>query len=146
MHIPTWNTLRSIALKSKASKTTVRLFGIKAALQGEWLSALQMWQTTARFPMGPAAAPPTSQTGFLCLWEGQPDALWRVVRLWHWANHPTPPVSHADGQHLWPDYIFTNNVKIFRGLFNKTAGLFCWANNATFDNARRSAACSLRYI
>lgn len=35
-----------------------------------------------------------------------------------------------------------NNIfNVFRGLLNKTDGVFCGANNAAFDNARRSAVC-----
>lgn len=99
--------------------------------------------TTARFSLRPAATPPGIQTG-VCVDEkvsqtpsgGRSDFDTRPI------TRPHPPHTQmgnisgqiASGQTTSFNIIFN----IFRGLLNKTAGVFCGANNAAFDNARRS--------
>lgn len=79
------------------------------------------------------------------LWrEGQPDALWRVVILWHSANNAPSSASQADGQNIWPDCLWLKLhpsiifLLYLQGCLTKQMGCSVEQNNATFYNARRS--------
>lgn len=65
-------------------------------------------------------------------------------------SRPTahPSASDTDGQHIWPDCLWLKlhpSIIFFliysQSCFDKTDGVLCGANNATFDNTRRSAVC-----
>lgn len=102
--------------------------------------------TTARFSLRPAAATPGSQTG-VC-----GDDKVSQTPSGGWSDFDTRPITQPRQPHTQMGNIsgqiasgrttsFNNIFNIFRGLFNKTDGVFFGANNDAFDNARRSAAC-----
>lgn len=136
--IPPWE-------KKKKTTTTQTLVGFKAARQETpRISAVVV--TTVRFSVRPAATPPRSQTS-VCGNEKvsqMPSGGWS-----HFDSRPIthPQASDADGQHIWPDCLWLKLhpsiifFNIFTESFDKTDGVLCGANNATFYNARRSAVC-----
>lgn len=130
---------------SEMCKKTLTFVGIKAALQGVPRISADV-VTTARFSLRPAAIPPGSQTG-VC-----GDEKVSQTPSGGWSDFDTRPITQPHPPHTQMGNIsgqiasgqttsFNNIFNIFRGLFNKTDGVFCGANNATFDNVRRSAVC-----
>lgn len=130
---------------SDKCKKALTFVGIKAALWGAPRTSAHV-VTTARFSLRPAATPPGSQTG-VC-----GDEKVSQTPSGGWSGFDTRPVTQPHPPHTQMGNIygqiasgqttsFNNIFNIFRGLFNKTDGVFCGANNAAFDNARRSAAC-----
>lgn len=126
-------------------KKTLTFVGIKAALQGVARSSADV-VTTARFSLRPAVTPPGSQTS-VCV-----DEKVSQTPSGRWSDFDTRPITQPYPPHMQMGNIsdqiafgrttyFNNIFNIFRGLFHKTAGVFCAANNAAFVNARRSAAC-----
>lgn len=102
--------------------------------------------TTSRSSLRPAATPPGSKTG-VCGVEKVSQ-----TPSGGWSDFDTEPITQAHLSHTQMDTNFVqiassqtmsfNNIfNIFRGLFNKTAGVHCGANNATFDRVGRSGAC-----